>query len=92
MTARQSYAADQKVIDSAKITLVMAIGRWFHSHRVALDLSQEALAAAVGTLTQVDVSAVENGICVQRSHLTDLAKHLGIDQNSGYLKMYLNLI
>ena len=62
MPARQSYQADMKVIEANRKALLVALGRLFHSHRVAPQLSQQQVAAGIGQVTASACSAVENGI------------------------------
>ena len=90
MAARQSYKADYKVIDASRRTLLIAIGRLFHSHRVSRRLTQTALAAEVPGLHQISVSAVENGRCIHAEQVESLATHLGIPPR--FVAVYVALI
>ncbi len=90
MAARQSYKADYKVIDASRRSLLVAIGRLFHSHRVSRRQTQTALAAEVPGLYQVSVSAIENGRCIHADQVEALATHLGIAPR--FVAMYVALI
>ena len=89
MPARQSYVADRKVIKATRKALLVALGRLFHSHRAASNLSQRDLGAEVG-LGQGSVSAVENGATNHPEHVDLMAARLGVEAT--FVDMYKALL